>query len=84
MEVISKRAQALSCKAERDRVKMTNVLKVYHVLKTAPVYLFFYLNVYLKATESIEPAYRTILDLISQAVNPLKLAQMDVAFMPQL
>ncbi|KAL5037675.1 transcription-associated protein 1 [Batrachochytrium dendrobatidis] len=31
-----------------------------------------------------EPVCRTILDLISHAVNPLKLAQMDIAFMPQL
>ena len=30
------------------------------------------------------PANQTILDLIAQAVNPLKLAQMDITFIPQL
>ncbi|KAJ3224028.1 hypothetical protein HK099_000354 [Clydaea vesicula] len=30
------------------------------------------------------PANQTILDLISQAVNPLKLSQMDLAYMPSL
>nr|KAJ3422805.1 hypothetical protein HK105_006243 [Polyrhizophydium stewartii] len=59
VEVIVRRAQALSCKAERE--------------KPVP-----------SANERAEPVCRTILDLISQAVNPLKLAQMDIAFMPQL
>lgn len=31
-----------------------------------------------------EPLNQMILDLISQATNPLKLAQMDVAYMSQL
>lgn len=34
--------------------------------------------------DRLEPLNQTILDLISQAVNPLKLAQMDIAFLPQL
>ncbi len=33
--------------------------------------------------ERVEPINQTILDLISQAVNPLKLSQMDLAFLPQ-
>ena len=33
---------------------------------------------------SVIPCNQTILDLISQAVNPLKLAQMDVSYIPQL
>ena len=37
-----------------------------------------------KMTERVEPVYQTILDLTSQAVNPLKLAQMDVGFLAQL
>ena len=31
-----------------------------------------------------EPVYQSILDLMSQATNPLKLAQMDISFLPQL
>ena len=45
VEVIVKRAQSLSCQAERQK-------------------------------EKLEPVNQTILDLISQAVNPMKLAQM--------
>ncbi|KAI8925790.1 hypothetical protein BC831DRAFT_459457 [Entophlyctis helioformis] len=37
-----------------------------------------------KGAERVDPVSRTVLDLVSQAVNPLKLAQMDIAFMPQL
>lgn len=37
-----------------------------------------------KTTERVEPVYQTILDLTSQAVNPLKLAQMDIGFLAQL
>ncbi|KAH6575098.1 hypothetical protein BASA62_002135 [Batrachochytrium salamandrivorans] len=59
VNVLVKRAQALSCKAERDRASQAGGGRA-------------------------EPVCRTILDLISQAVNPLKLAQMDIAFMPQL
>lgn len=32
----------------------------------------------------IKPVNQSILDLISQATNPLKLAQMDAAYMSQL
>jgi transformation/transcription domain-associated protein len=34
--------------------------------------------------DKVEPMYQTILDLISQATNPLKLAQMDINYLPQL
>eukprot|EP00842_Homolaphlyctis_polyrhiza_P006140 jgi/Hompol1/6527/HPOL_002281-RA len=63
VDLLVKRAEALSCKAEREKMLSIDVLK---------------------AGERVEPVYRTIIDLISQAVNPLKLAQMDIAFMPQL
>jgi transformation/transcription domain-associated protein len=33
---------------------------------------------------NLVPANQTILDLISQAVNPLKLAQMDLNYIPSL
>jgi transformation/transcription domain-associated protein len=34
--------------------------------------------------EKTEPLFQTVLDLISQATNPLKLAQMDISYLPQL
>ena len=34
-------------------------------------------------TDRSEPLNQTVLDLISQATNPLKLAQMEALFMPQ-
>ena len=34
--------------------------------------------------EKIEPHFQNILDLISQATNPLKLAQMDISYLAQL
>ena len=37
-----------------------------------------------KEQQPTVPANQTILDLIAQAVNPLKLAQMDITFIPQL
>ena len=37
-----------------------------------------------KTVDKVEPVYQTILDLTSQAVNPLKLAQMDTGFLAQL
>ncbi|KAJ3037893.1 hypothetical protein HDV00_001237 [Rhizophlyctis rosea] len=55
VELVMKRAQALSCKAERE-----------------------------KANEKVEPVCQTMLDLISNAVNPSKLAAMDVQFMASL
>ncbi|KAI9209824.1 uncharacterized protein BJ171DRAFT_609195 [Polychytrium aggregatum] len=55
MELIVKKAQAMSCKTERE-----------------------------KGIESGAPANQTVLDLISVAVNPMKLAGMDVGFMSQL
>jgi transformation/transcription domain-associated protein len=36
------------------------------------------------ATEKLEPLFQTVLDLVSQATNPLKLAQMDISYLPQL
>lgn len=37
-----------------------------------------------QGVERVEPVTQTIVDLISQAVNPVKLAQMEIGFMPQL
>jgi transformation/transcription domain-associated protein len=34
--------------------------------------------------DKVEPLYQTVLDLISQATNPLKLAQMDISYLPML
>ncbi|KAJ3121303.1 hypothetical protein HK098_003792 [Nowakowskiella sp. JEL0407] len=53
VELIIKRAQSLSCRAEREKVSENSTI----------------------------PVNQTILDLISTAVNPLKLAQMDVPFL---
>ncbi|KAI8907173.1 hypothetical protein EDD86DRAFT_232632 [Gorgonomyces haynaldii] len=55
VDLLLKRAQALSCKVEREQ-----------------------------GADRLQPVNQTILDLVSHAVNPLKLAQMDVAFLPQL
>ncbi|KAJ3326459.1 hypothetical protein HDU76_012906 [Blyttiomyces sp. JEL0837] len=54
-DLVIKRSQALSCKAERE-----------------------------KGVETGHPVNQTILDLISQAGNPLKLAQMDPTFLAML
>lgn len=59
VDLVTRRIQGLSCKAERERSPTTE-------------------------GQRVEPVYQTLLDLISQAVNPLKLAQMDIGFMPQL
>ncbi|KAJ3344480.1 hypothetical protein HDU83_005150 [Entophlyctis luteolus] len=37
-----------------------------------------------KGAETAQPANQTVLDLVSQAANPLKLAQMEPVFMPML
>lgn len=37
-----------------------------------------------KGSEVVVPCNQTILDLISQAVNPLKLAQMDLSWIPNM
>ncbi|KAJ1556369.1 hypothetical protein HK405_013845 [Cladochytrium tenue] len=54
-DLVIKRAQALSCKAEREQ-----------------------------GAEGGQPCNQTILDLISHAGNPLKLAQMDPTFLAML
>lgn len=38
----------------------------------------------LQENEKVEPYFQNVLDLIAQATNPLKLAQMDISFLPQL
>ncbi|KAJ3410576.1 hypothetical protein HDV05_003644 [Chytridiales sp. JEL 0842] len=55
VDMVVKRAQALSCKAERE-----------------------------KALDGSHPSNQSVLDLISQAGNPLKLAQMDPTFLAML
>lgn len=56
VELIMRRAQILSCKAERENAEGS----------------------------AVTPANQTILDLISQATNPQKIAQMDSTWMPWL
>jgi transformation/transcription domain-associated protein len=36
------------------------------------------------SSEKPEPLFQSVIDLISQATNPLKLAQMDISFLAQL
>jgi len=67
VDLITRRAQALACNAEKD--KNLRVEPSVNGIVPPPVVL---------------PCNQTILDLISQAVNPLKLAQMDLSWTPNL
>ena len=69
MEILVKRIQSMGCKMEREEVRIYRQFN-------PPVNSF--------QGEMKHPADQTIKDLIAQAVNPLKLAQMDIAFLPQL
>lgn len=81
VDVIVRKAQALACRVETDKVirwRDNNKSQLMFSKKLFPLAI----SPLQQSDKDVNiPANQTILDMIAQAVNPLKLAQMDLAFM---
>jgi transformation/transcription domain-associated protein len=71
-ELVFKKALSMSCKNEREKVSIC----IFDLLTFS--------NSFVQGVEGSHPSNQTLLDLISQAGNPLKLAQMEPTFLPML
>lgn len=80
---ILKRTQFLSCRTERDKV---NVVSMHNIACSICDWLYanYLVTVFLQAVHANKPANQSIIDLISQASNPQKMAQMECTWMPWL
>ncbi len=73
VQLVTKRAEALSCRVEREKVRRAKRVLMESFTNNLS---FFY-----QAPDINVPVNQTILDLISMATNPTNLAQQDLTWM---